>query len=165
MMSNKKTFQVDYEIIEEFNNLPNELQELIQKTIDVLPRAYAPYSNFHVSAGLLLSNDEILVNVNQENIAFPVGICAERAVLSMIDGLHDFNKTKIKALVIAFEKQGNVSKGPEFISPCGMCRQAILEYEFRNEAVFPIFMLHQHFNSAIKVSSIRSLLPFSFDRM
>lgn len=162
-MSNKKTLQINYEIVEDFKKLSIIEQDLIQKTIAILPKAYAPYSNFHVGAGLLLSNNEILVNVNQENIAFPVGICAERALLSMIDGLHDFNVIKIEALVIAFQKQDNASDGPEYISPCGMCRQAILEYEQRNETPFPIYMIYQDFKSAIKVSSIRSLLPFSFD--
>lgn len=164
-MSDKKTLQIEYEVVEDFKKLSNKVKDLIQKTIKVLPKAYAPYSNFHVGAGLLLSNEDILVNVNQENIAFPVGICAERAVLSMIDGLHDFKAVKIEALVIAFQKQSNESDGPNYISPCGMCRQAILEYEQRNETPFPIYMIYQDFKSAIKVSSIRSLLPFSFDSL
>ena len=94
--------------------------KLIEKAKSILEYAHAPYSNFLVGAVLLLENGEIFTANNQENVSFPVGICAERAVLSYVMG----NFPNLKPLKIAIAARRLNEKGYAYVTPCGMCRKA-----------------------------------------
>ncbi len=138
----------------------NELNETDKKLIELAKEAtntsYAPYSKFQVGAALLLDNGEIITGSNQENAAFPSGTCAERTTIFYASARYP--GVKFKKLAIAAYTNGEFVENP--ISPCGACRQAILEYEKRDE---PIDILLAGKETIYKLHGIRSLLPLSFD--
>lgn len=162
MANIRKQWIIEYEHIKDFSLLPMDIQHLFNKTVDFLPNAYVPYSDFRVSAGMILEDGQILTNVNQENVSFPVGICAERALLAMKDGL-GLNQA-VKAIAVAFQPSTQFHTH-DYIAPCGMCRQALLEYEQRNQAWIPIYLLDKDHQKALKFNSIHDLLPFSFAKI
>lgn len=138
----------------------NELNEADKKLVEMAKNAtttsYAPYSKFHVGAALLLDNGEIITGSNQENAAFPSGTCAERTTIFYASARYP--GVKFRKLAIAAYTNGEFVENP--ISPCGACRQAILEYEKREE---PIEILLAGKNSVYKLQGIRALLPLCFD--
>lgn len=137
---------------------PNELDEtrrnLVEKSVEIANQAYVPYSNFHVGAAVLLENGEVLVGNNQENASYPVGTCAERTLLNYVHANFPTEKMKILAVSVLDTDQD--------VSPCGMCRQAILEYEnLQNENIEII--LHNNSGSLIVIPSAHSILPLNFN--
>jgi len=120
-------------------------------------KAYAPYSNFQVGAAVLLDNGEMLTGCNQENAAFSSGICAERVVLFYANARYP--EAKVLTLAIAAQNMIGFSKEP--ISPCGTCRQVLLEAENRYKS--NIRMLLYGTDGIVIVESIKDLLPLSFD--
>ena len=141
----------------EFNVLTDIDKNLIRKAKSSLKSAYAPYSGFLVGASVLLENGEVVVGNNQENVAFPSGLCAERVAIFYASS--EFPNTKIKTIAItAISKKFKIK---DVISPCGACRQAIAEYEVKQNENIRI-LLHQANDSVIIVNSISDLLPFMF---
>tara|TARA_B100000609_G_C16939626_1_gene293485 strand:+ start:32 stop:520 length:489 start_codon:yes stop_codon:yes gene_type:complete len=141
----------------EFNVLTDIDKNLILKAKSSLKSAYAPYSGFLVGASVLLENGEVVVGNNQENVAFPSGLCAERVAIFYASS--EFPNTKIKTIAItAISKKFKIK---DVISPCGACRQAIAEYEVKQNENIRI-LLHQANDSVIIVNSISDLLPFMF---
>lgn len=138
----------------------NELTDIDKKLVKLAKQAtrtsYAPYSKFHVGAALLLDNGEIISGSNQENAAFPSGTCAERTTIFYAAARYP--GAKFCKLAIAAFNNGEFIEKP--ISPCGACRQAILEYEKPNE---PIEILLVGKDVVYKLNGIRTLLPLSFD--
>lgn len=138
----------------------NELTDIDKKLVELAQNAtstsYAPYSKFHVGAALLLDNGEIISGSNQENAAFPSGTCAERTTIFYASARYP--GVKFRKLAIAAYTNGEFVENP--ISPCGACRQAILEYEKPNE---PIEILLVGKDVVYKLNGIRALLPLSFD--
>ena len=120
--------------ISDFNDLE---QSLIQKTIAKAKDAYAPYSRFNVSAGLLLENESMLFGTNVENASYPVGICAERNVLA--NCMSNQSNENITTITVYAEKDIAKLKTP--ITPCGMCRQALLEAENRQSLAIKVIMI------------------------
>ncbi len=119
--------------------------------------AYAPYSNFHVGAALLLDNGNIILGSNQENAAYPSGLCAERTAIFAAGA--NFPNQIIRSIAIAACKHNDSCY--QTISPCGACRQAMLEYE--NKQKEPIRFLMQGEGEKIYISpSIGNLLPIQF---
>ena len=102
-------------------------QKLIAMAIAARENAYAPYSHFNVGAAVRLANGTIVCGTNQENAAYPSGLCAERTTLFAANANHP--QTPVKALAIASYAHGHYSK--DVISPCGACRQVMLETEKR----------------------------------
>lgn len=155
MKENK--FEFSYE---EFNDI-NELNEsdawLLSEARTVTEQAYAPYSNFHVGAVAILENGEIVAGTNQENASYPVGICAERVLLGSVATLHP--KIPIKTIAISYNS--NEVKSDHPISPCGMCRQALLEYETRTEKPIRLILGGQE-GKVFIIQTARFLLPFAF---
>jgi len=130
---------------------------LIQKAIGAAEKAYAPYSNFRVGAAVLLENGEIMAAGNQENAAYPSGMCAERTALYYCKAL--FPEVKIKTLaILALDRNNNILQEP--VPPCGACRQVISETIERNRGSFTL-LLHGSEKSYI-YSDAGSLLPLSF---
>ncbi|WP_186757700.1 cytidine deaminase [Echinicola salinicaeni] len=123
-----------------------------------MKKAYAPYSKFTVGASLLLKNGEMLSANNQENAAFPVGICAERVVLSYANA--NFPDQAPLKLAIAAQSIRDEEYSP--ISPCGLCRQTINEYELKFNQEIEIYMLNPS-GQIFKADNISQLLPFKFN--
>ena len=133
-------------------------QELIAAAKDATFRSYAPYSQFHVGAAVLLVNGEIITGNNQENCAFPSGLCAERTTLFYANSRYP--DVPVKMLCIAArDTSGEFTKEP--ISPCGGCRQVMLETEHR----FGIPMQVMLYGTAgtYFIASARDLMPVGFD--
>lgn len=142
------------------NDWTVEEATLILKAKEVLELAHAPYSKFLVGASLLLENGEIFSANNQENVSFPVGVCAERAVLSYVMG--NFPNTKPIKIAIAAKRMGET--GYAYVTPCGMCRQMINEYEIKFGSSIEILMLNGQ-EEILKAKGIEHLLPFRFHNL
>lgn len=121
--------------------------------------AYAPYSQFFVGAAILLENGEIVQGANQENAAYPSGLCAERTAIFYTGARYPEQKIKMIAIAARPAQQNAFIS----ISPCGACRQAMLEYEVKQGQAIPILM--QGEDACIyEFASIAALLPFCFDK-
>lgn len=137
--------------------LPKNDLELLQKAKAVLHYSYSPYSNFKVAAAALLENGEVLTGTNQENAAFPAGVCAEGTVLGAVASL--FPNTAITTLAIAVKSDNKVISEPA--APCGICRQQLLEHESRfNQNIRIILAAEQ--GPVYVVNSIKDILPLYF---
>jgi len=146
--------------IEEYKSpdeLSDEEQQLIERAIQTARDAYAPYSKFHVGASLLLDDGTFVDGNNQENAAYPDGLCAERVAMFAANALHPGSAVKIMAVAAIY--QDKLLDQPVY--PCGSCRQALLESE--NRFMQPIRILMYGKAGIHAVSSIKDLLPLSFD--
>lgn len=123
----QKSIQIEYLEYAHFSELNSHEIELVVRAFEVADRAYAPYSKFHVGAIALLENGEIVEGNNQENIAYPSGLCAERVALFSAGA--NFPTTPVALLVIV--AKGDLIKPDDCVSPCGSCRQVIAESERR----------------------------------
>ena len=146
-----------YQIFESINELEEKDALLLKKAIDISAKAYAPYSHFHVGAVARLTSGEYIHGTNQENASFPVGICAERVLLASASTM--FPDLPIESIAISYQSEGSKSDHP--IAPCGMCRQALNEYEGRMN--HPIKLILGGMEGPVYViPNVSSLLPFSF---
>ena len=139
-----------------YNELILEEKKLIDSAKIACSRAYAPYSQFQVGAAVLLANGEIITGNNQENIAFPSGLCAERTALFYANS--QYPEQAVKLLAIAAYTQGDFIELP--ISPCGACRQVILETEMRYQSPIKIYLYGR--KEIYVVEGIKDLLPLAF---
>ncbi|MBI4647816.1 MAG: cytidine deaminase [Bacteroidia bacterium] len=131
-------------------------QKLVTKAENAAHKAYAPYSHFMVGAAILLENGEIIEGNNQENAAYPSGLCAER--VAMFYANSKFPDIPIITIAIsAFSKKGKVI---EPVPPCGSCRQALLESEIRFKK--PIKLILSGKKKIYIIENISSLLPLNF---
>ena len=146
-------------IFENFEELPKEIQLLMENAKEARLKAYAPYSNFLVGAALLLENGEIISGSNQENASFPSGLCAERTVIYYAGA--QFPKDKIIRMAIIAGSLKIQTNAP--IPPCGACRQAIAEYEVKQESPIEIYFMGET-GKVIKSESLENLLPLLFDK-
>ncbi len=121
--------------------------------------AYAPYSHFHVGAAALLSNGEIIIGNNQENAAYPSGLCAERVALFYASA--KFPGKEVKALAITIDY--DAVDTDEIIPPCGGCRQVIAESQAKQEQDITIYLLGRDQHVCV-IDSIGQLLPLAFSR-
>ncbi|PID93048.1 MAG: cytidine deaminase [Bacteroidetes bacterium] len=138
--------------------LPSEDKILMEKAIEALESSYAPYSNYHVGAALLLENGKIILGSNQENVAYPSGLCAERVAL-FTAGVQEPN-VPVKAIAITAKADHFQIEDP--ITPCGACRQVMAETETRYET--PIRILMGNATGIIHVIERTSdLLPLMFE--
>lgn len=139
-----------------FEDLSKQEKDLIKVAKNSSLDAYAPYSGFKVGAAVLLDSAVILSANNQENAAFPSGLCAERVVLFYANASHPLNK--VLSMAIAASKDGIFTENP--ISPCGSCRQVLLETEQRYKTDMRLLLYGEKEIAVVK--SAASLLPFSF---
>jgi cytidine deaminase len=140
------------------SELSSEDKMLMNNAIKARGNAYAPYSKFHVGAALLLENGEIVLGNNQENAAYPSGMCAERVAIWQAGSL--FPGVKVEKLAIS--ASSTISKVDKPIGPCGACRQTLSEYEINQKRPFPVLFMGE-VGEIVKTESLLSLLPFSFD--
>jgi len=131
--------------------------ELLNKARAITSNAYAPYSKFFVGAAALLSNKKIITATNQENASFPAGICAERVLLSAI--ISQYSDNTVDAIAITYDNKNGASNYP--ISPCGICRQSLIEFEKRFNHPIKIILAGKT-GKIYLINSASDLLPLSF---
>jgi cytidine deaminase len=140
-----------------FSELDIKDQELIANAKEAFTTAYAPYSGFLVGASILLENGEIINGSNQENVAYPSGLCAERVGMFYVGAT--FPDVKIKTIAVSvFSKSFEVT---DVISPCGACRQVMAEYEDKQKQSIKV-MLHSPNDQVLIANKVQDLLPFMF---
>jgi cytidine deaminase len=154
---NKQEYQFKFEVYDSIGELPEEDAWLLNEAREVTQHAYAPYSHFQVGAIARLENGEIVAGSNQENASFPVGLCAERVLLASAASL--FPKVPINTLAISYHNDNGESNHP--ISPCGICRQSLVEYQTRVK--HPIRLILGGMEGKVYViDNADMLLPLSF---
>jgi cytidine deaminase len=153
----KEEYQFAYEVYDSITDLNEQDAWLVNEAREVTAAAYAPYSNFNVGAVAKLTNGEIVAGTNQENASYPVGICAERVLLASAASLYP--NIAIDTIAISYDNTTGLSNHP--ISPCGMCRQALVEYEERVKQ--PIRLILSGLDGkVIVIEKANALLPLSF---
>ena len=135
------------------------VQDLMQKAIQVRDNAYAPYSKFNVGAALLLENGVVITGSNQENASYPSGLCAERTAIYYAGA--QYPDVKILEIAISATSKNTPTKDP--IPPCGACRQAISEYEVKQNTPISIYFMGES-GKVVKSNSLANLLPWVFDK-
>ncbi|XCF06162.1 cytidine deaminase [Tamlana crocina] len=146
-------------LFDDLEELPFEVFQLMQSATEARARAYAPYSNFSVGAAILLDNGEVVTGNNQENASYPSGLCAERTAIYAAGA--QYPDAKILKIAICAGSKTNVTQTP--IPPCGACRQAISEYEIKQDAPIEIYFMGETGQIA-QSHSLKNLLPFMFDK-
>ncbi|MDR3047280.1 MAG: cytidine deaminase [Bacteroidales bacterium] len=141
---------------ESLSELSEEMQQLVAAAKQSASRAYAPYSQFKVGAAILLQNGEVITGNNQENAAYPSGLCAERTAAFYASSQYP-NTPFLQLAIFATGSKGTLSKP---VTPCGSCRQALLEYENKFKNNITIILANDQ--ECYVLDSIKSLLPFSF---
>ncbi len=136
--------------------LPINIQNLIHASEDVARHAYAPYSNFKVGAAALLADGSTMVCANHENASYPAGTCAERGLLAHINPTE--TDQRIRAITVSYISD---AKTQTPLSPCGICRQTILEQQLAQGSPIAIYMCSTD-GHVIYVDDATHLLPFYF---
>jgi cytidine deaminase len=148
-------------VVQEYQNigeLPENDQHLLNEARRITTLAYAPYSGFHVGASVLLGNGLIITGNNQENSAYPSGLCAERVALFYANA--NYPESEVKTIAVSAAKNGILVN--EAVKPCGACRQVLAETEIRFET--PIRIILDGQDSILVLQGIESLLPLSFSK-
>lgn len=145
-------------IFSDISELSSEDNMLMNKAIEAKMSSYAPHSNFNVGAAILLENGTIVLGSNQENAAYPSGMCAERVAVWKAGSDHP----NVKILKLAITASSANNKVDKPVGPCGACRQSLLEYEVKQKQPFSILFMGE-VGEVVKTESLVALLPFSFD--
>jgi cytidine deaminase len=146
-----------FDVYASVNELPEAVKQLMEEAVKVRKTSYAPYSRFHVGAALLLDNGKVVYGANQENAAYPSGLCAERvAVFSA--GANYPGAAIVRIAISAASEDKEVT---EPIPPCGACRQSIAEYELKQDTPIEIWFMGET-GKVYKSDSLKNLLPFMF---
>lgn len=152
-----KNITISYLDLEDYSQLLTDEIALVEKAYQIAEKAYAPYSEFKVGAAVLLANDEVVQGSNQENIAYPSGLCAERVALFYAGA--NFSDQAVKTIAIV--AKGELLPFEKILSPCGSCRQVMLETEIRQNEEYKVILVSQN-RRTIVFSSVKDLLPFAF---
>ena len=144
-------------ILAHLNELSAQEQQLVANAKSAFKTAYAPYSGFLVGASVLLENGEVINGSNQENIAYPSGLCAERVALFYAGA--KFPDVKINTVAISVLSKNFEVK--DVISPCGACRQVMAEYEDKQDKPIKV-ILHSPTDEVLIANRVEDLLPFIF---
>jgi cytidine deaminase len=155
----KLTITTHLTVYKSMEDLPKEDLELLKLARKAVKSAYAPYSQFFVGAAILLANGKISIGNNQENAAYPSGLCAER--VAIFHASAKYPNIPIKKIAVSVASKNQIINEP--VSPCGACRQVISEYEMKYESPISIIMSGE--TGKIYVSdSIENLLPIMFNK-
>jgi cytidine deaminase len=152
-----RTITIHYKSYPDDNGLSAEDRKLLDTARAATVLAYAPYSKFKVGAAALLTDEQIIRGSNQENASFPAGICAERVLLAAISTLG--TKETIRVMAISYVGEGLKNDKP--LAPCGVCRQAMAEYEEQIGQPFRLILSGLYGEVQI-FDTASSLLPFRF---
>ncbi len=146
------------ELYDSCDELSQDVQDLMDQASDARDKAYAPYSKFMVGAAILLDNNEIITGSNQENASYPSGLCAERTALFYASAKYP----EAKLVRMALTAKSNNHRVVTPIPPCGSCRQAIAEYEVKQQTPIEIYFMGET-GKVVKSNSLKDLLPLIFD--
>lgn len=155
-MIHTKEFSIEFKEIDSLNELTKVDQELIYAAIEAAKTAYAPYSKFNVGSAVLLENGETVIGSNQENSAYPSGLCAERVTLFAASALYP--GVNFKTLAIFAQE---LLEDDDQLSPCGACRQVMSEYEINQSQDLKVLLMNAN-GKIWEFSSCGDLLPFAF---
>jgi len=158
-MLTNKIYSFSWQAAEAAGELPVQEQNLIEEARKAALNAYSPYSGFSVGAALLLENGEIVTGSNQENAAYPSGLCAERTALFYAGSRYP-GVAVVKMAVTACRNNTFLT---DAVSPCGACRQVMLETQMRQQKPFRLILAGQKTIHVIEDPS--HLLPFPFDKL
>ncbi|NCB68387.1 MAG: cytidine deaminase [Bacteroidia bacterium] len=140
------------------NELSAEEAKLIEKAREQVSKSYAPYSKFSVGAAVLLENGEVFAGSNQENSAYPSGLCAERVAMFYANA--QYPDVAVKSLAITAFSNGEFVQEP--ITPCGSCRQVLIETENRFEKEITVFLDGK--THLFRLENVKELLPLAFSK-
>lgn len=153
----EKTIETKVSIYK-FEELSQEFQQLIESAKTQVGNAYAPYSGFQVGAAVLLENGQVFGANNQENSAYPSGLCAERVAMFYANA--QCPNSAPTALAIAAFTNGKFLTSP--VTPCGSCRQVLIETEDRFEKNITVLLYGTEF--VYLLENVKQLLPLRFDK-
>jgi len=139
------------------DDLPANVHDLMNQAIEIRSKAYAPYSKFQVGAAVLLKSGIVVLGSNQENAAYPSGLCAERTAVFSAGA----NYPDDEIICICISASSTLKDTLEPIPPCGACRQSLLEYENKQKSNIPIYFMGKS-GEVVQSPSIKNLLPFIF---
>lgn len=154
----KIDIQTSATIYNDVSELSAEDKMLMDKAVAARQKAYAPYSKFNVGAALLLEGGEIVLGNNQENAAYPSGMCAERVAIWKAGS--EFPNMRVLKIAITAASTNREVDTP--VGPCGACRQTLSEYEINQKTPIEILFMGE-VGKIVKTESLLDLLPFSFD--
>lgn len=157
-MPKKKTFSFEVAIHGTLEDLPKWDKELMEAALIAKKGAYAPYSQFLVGAAVRMANGEIVFGSNQENASYPSGLCAERVAIFQAGAR--FPGMAVKAIAITASCEHNTVSQP--VAPCGNCRQAINEYEVKQESPIRL-LLKGETDDILECASVADILPLGFN--
>ena len=155
----KQQYSFGFEIVDDINDLAKEDAALLLEARKITQKAYAPYSNFLVGAAGMCNNGDMVFGTNQENASYPVGICAERVLLASASMLQ--TEEPIKTIAISYNNLSGSGGSDKPVSPCGMCRQSLAEYEERTKQPIRLILSGME-GKVIVIESAAQLLPLSF---
>ena len=157
-MTNKE-IKIAYQEYDSLSELHPEDLTLATAAIEAVESSYAPYSNFNVGAAVMYEDGGIVKGSNQENAAYPSGICAERTALFYASA--QCPDKPITALAIAAKQNGELCANP--VAPCGACRQVMIQYQIKGGQPIKIILIGAE--KILKFDRVESLLPFVFDNI
>ncbi len=155
-MSVKRELSILFTAFKDRLELPEAIQILIDEAEIASKQSYSPYSNFAVGAAVLLNSGEIIRGSNQENAAYPSGLCAERVAMFYANSAYPSKPVRALA-VIAVNRHGIIQ---EPVPPCGSCRQVLVETEGRYNQAMQVYLIGA--NEIYAFNSATDLLPFNF---
>jgi cytidine deaminase len=153
----KEEYTFSLNVFDSIAALDDEDALLLNEAIKATANSYAPYSQFRVAAAAKLQNGKIITGANQENASYPTGICAERVLLSAASSL--FPNVAISTIAITYQNETGESNHP--ISPCGLCRQSLLEYENRQQSAIRLILGGAE-GKVFVIDKASLLLPLAF---
>ena len=153
----QKEYSFKFQLYPNWESLQIIDKSVVNKAFEAMEKAYAPYSKFKVGAALLLEDGQIIQGNNQENIAYPSGLCAERVALFHAGAQFP----GIAVDLICIVAKGDLMPVSQLLSPCGACRQVMLESENRQNKPIRIILVNQD-NRTMCIDSVQNLLPFGF---
>ncbi|MET1054062.1 MAG: cytidine deaminase [Pedobacter sp.] len=156
-MINKLNFSVSYEAYDHFSELTDEDQLLCKKAEAALVTSYSPYSNFKVAAAVQLSDGKVITGSNQENVAYPSGLCAERVALFTVGAAYPH--AVIESMVITAHTDNFKIEQP--VTCCGSCLQVMAEFEKKQDKEIDV-LFYCIDGKILKVKGVKNLLPFVF---
>lgn len=152
------TISADLEIYDSEAELTGDVKNLMEQAVEAREKSYSPYSKFKVGAAILLENGEVVTGSNQENASYPAGLCAERTAIFYAGA--KYPGIKILKMALTARSENHLVEVPT--PPCGSCRQAIAEYEVKQEQPIEIYFMGEK-GKVVKAESISDLLPLIFD--
>ncbi|SDY02087.1 cytidine deaminase [Lutibacter oricola] len=155
----KVEIKTEITVFNSTKELAEDVQQIMSLAQNIKETAYAPYSKFKVGCALLLEDNVVVTGNNQENAAYPSGMCAER--VAIWNASSQYPNKKVLKLAIAASSSSQVLKEP--VAPCGACRQTLSEYELKQGDKIEVYFMGEE-GQIIKTNSVLDLLPIAFDK-